>query len=90
MLIFIVVFTFCVFGTSKREQLVQVAHAWPPNHEVVSSSLEGSHFVNNMSNVRFVPNLSPPRHPLMSTNWAYFLCLEQLSCLIIGHTTSKN
>ena len=47
--------------------LVQVVKAWPPNHDVVSSSFESSHFVHIMpKEVRSVSNVFPPRHPLMS------------------------
>ena len=53
-----------------REPLVQVAKAWPPNHDVVSSCLEINLFVHIMSNVTSISNVFPPRPPLMGTNRA--------------------
>ena len=57
-----------------------MTNAWPPNHVVVSSSIESSHFVYIMLNVRSVSDLSRPRLQLMDNNWVNFsIPLEQLN-----------
>ena len=71
-----------------HDMIPMIQLLWPPIHEVMSSSLESSHFVHIMPKARSLnslPNFSPPRHPLMSTNWTYIFTTNYASYVLM-HT----